>query len=79
MSGKLTEGLDRQLARYLPGFGRVLSRETRTSVRRPPIATMCRPMGGYLSGYHAWTQRQPSRRALTDVEAFALVASASPG
>ena len=31
-----------------------------------PVATMCRVLGVSPSGYHAWTRRTPSRRAVED-------------
>jgi putative transposase len=31
-----------------------------------PVATMCRVLGVFPSGYHAWTRRTPSRRACED-------------
>ena len=31
-----------------------------------PIATMCRTLGVSPSGYHAWTIRPPSKRAIKD-------------
>jgi len=41
-----------------------------------PIATMCRLLGVSPSGYHAWTKRQPSRRARGDVALVAEIRSA---
>jgi putative transposase len=41
-----------------------------------PIATMCRLLGVSPSGYYAWTQRQPSRRAQTDAALVAEIRAA---
>ena len=41
-----------------------------------PIATMCRLLGVSPSGYYAWTERQPSRRAQTDAALVAEIRAA---
>jgi putative transposase len=41
-----------------------------------PIATMCWLLGVSPSGYYAWTQRQPSRRAQTDAALVAEIRAA---
>jgi putative transposase len=41
-----------------------------------PIATMCRLLGVSLSGYYAWTKRQPSRRAQADAVLVAEIHAA---
>jgi len=43
-----------------------------------PIATMCRLLGVSPSGYYAWTQRQPSRRAQTDAALVAEILPVTP-
>ena len=39
-----------------------------------PITVMCRVLGVSRSGYHAWTHRPPSKRALEDAELAAEIA-----
>jgi len=41
-----------------------------------PIATMCRLLGVSPSGYYAWSKRQPSRRAQSDVALTAQIGAA---
>ena len=43
-----------------------------------PIATMCRLLGVSPSGYYAWRQRQPSRRAQTDAALVAEILPVTP-
>ena len=41
-----------------------------------PIATMCRVLGVSPSGYYAWTERAPSRRAVSDAALTADICAA---
>ena len=41
-----------------------------------PIATMCKLLGVSSSGYYAWVQRPPSRRAETDETLIAEIRAA---